>query len=113
MRTSVDTSTARWYARALDGVLSPDPSATERLQTAEDAATETGNPIPLEDVTSPRAQSNLARLADHLGIEPATLLAKVAAGEDVRSLLSGARDAGYGALIVQPGTGGIAIDQYA
>jgi hypothetical protein len=109
MRTSVDMSTARWYARALDGVLAPDQTSPERR---EESATE-APPISLEDVTSPRAQDNLARLADRLGTEPATLLAKIASGEDVRALLAGTSDSGYGVSTAPPSIGGIAFDQYA
>jgi hypothetical protein len=118
MRTSVDTSTASWYARGLDAERQSDSSRRETTGTesagTEGASTEAA-PAPgisLEDVTSPRAQANLARLAERLGIDPAALLAKVASGEDVRSLLSGPRDAGYGAPLAPPATGGIAIDQY-
>jgi hypothetical protein len=71
------------------------------------------NAMSLEDVTSPRAQSNLALLASSLGTDPATLLAHVTSGQDVRSLLSRSGDAGYGTSIADSGIGGIAIDQYA
>lgn len=113
MRTSVDTSTASWYARGLEAERQPDSSRRESAgpeDTSTEAAPAPG--ISLEDVTSPRAQTNLARLAERLGIDPAALLAKVASGEDVRSLLSGPREAGYGAPLAPPATGGIAIDQY-
>lgn len=112
MRTSIDTSTASWYGRALDAEREP---GSRRETAGAEAAIPEATPttgISLEDVTSPRAQANLARLADRLGIDPDTLLGKIASGEDVRSLLSGTREGGYGASLAPPATGGITIDQY-
>jgi hypothetical protein len=79
-------------------------------------AAEEGRPEPgvsLDDVTSPRAQRNLERVAGSLGMDPEHLLARLVAGQDARSLLSGSGDAGYGTSIAKSTTGGLAIDQYA
>jgi hypothetical protein len=66
--------------------------------------------ISADDVTSPRAKTNLIALAGSLGVEPDALLAHVSSGQNIRSLLSGTAEARYGTSIT-PG-GGIAIDQY-
>ncbi len=107
-----------WYARALDALSARDENVAREPGS-------TGGPghleatrgdqagASLDEVTSSRAQSNLAVLATSLGTDPATLLAQITSGQDVRSLLSRTSDAGYGTSIAKSTTGGIAIDQYA
>jgi hypothetical protein len=90
------------YAHALPAGTSP---------AAENAGNQAG--VSREDVTSPRAQSNLAMLADRLGMEPAALLAQITSGQDIRRLLSASAETGYGTSVAKSITGGIAIDQYA
>ncbi len=116
-------SAALTYARTLG--ISPEPrdGDVERRtsasggeprsggQPAAPAAEQTAAPgaISTEDVTSPRAKSNLIALASSLGTDPDTLLAHVSSGQSIRTLTAGA-EARYGGSVA-PG-GGIAIDQY-
>jgi hypothetical protein len=100
-----------WYARALDALSGRDATLERQRETAGDKQGEPA--VSLDDVASPRAQRNLERAATSLGMDPATLLAHVTSGQDVRALLSRTSDAGYGTPIAKSTIGGIAIDQYA
>jgi hypothetical protein len=100
-----------WYARALDALSGRDAHVERRQEAAAEKARESG--VSLDEVASPRAQRNLERVATSLGMDPATLLAQLASGQDPRALLSRAGDGGYGTSIAKSTTGGIAIDQYA
>jgi hypothetical protein len=110
-----------WYARALDA-LSGRPANVDalsgrpaNLDPQSEAAGEQRPQasVSLDDVSSPRAQRNLERVASGLGMDPAALLAQLTSGQDARSLLSRAGDGGYGTSVAQSTTGGLAIDQYA
>jgi hypothetical protein len=92
-----------WYGRALGALTGRDAQPEERPEAG----------VSLDDVTSPRAQRNLERVAGSLGMEPEHLLARLVAGHDARLLLSRSGDAGYGTSIAKSTTGGLAIDQYA
>jgi hypothetical protein len=103
--SSVGAST--WYARALDALTTreakPEPQPEERRDVG----------VSVEEVTSPRAQRNLERVAGSLGMEPDALLAQLASGGSARALLSRVGDAGYGSSLAKSTTGGLTIDQYA
>ena len=112
---------AQSYARSLGISAEPRETEVERRRTSErdpdvaeaprgrDEAPGAGA-ISVDDVTSPRAKTNLMALAGSLGVDPDALLAHVSSGQSIRSLLSGGAEAEYGTSIT-PG-GGIAIDQY-
>jgi hypothetical protein len=115
---------AQSYARAIGVSAEPRENEVERRRTSPgpeqdagiaDAArggeqTAPSGAISVEDVTSPRARTNLIALAGSLGVDPDTLLAHVSSGQSIRSLLPGTAEASY-APSIAPG-GGIAIDQY-
>jgi hypothetical protein len=115
--SAVDRSASAWYARVLASLSEPRPAPKPESSGGDqrlDPASVSGEaPLSLETVRSHRAQSNLAQLAASLGTDPSTLLAKLTSGEDVRPLLSGTADAGYGTSIAKSTTGGVAIDEYA
>jgi hypothetical protein len=101
-----------WYGRALDALTGRDVAVErQQAQGGEEERHQSG--VSLDDVTSPRAQRNLERVAGTLEMEPEHLLARLVAGQDTRSLLSRSGDAGYGTSIAKSTAGGLAIDQYA
>jgi len=99
------------------------PPPADRAATAsggsppvDRAATASGGPPPadilLAGPTSDRARDNLASLASALCTDASSLLARLSAGQGLRSLLS-AGDGAYGPPPLNSSTGGIVIDQYA
>jgi hypothetical protein len=99
--------------RQSGGAGSDAPPPVARSDAPPPVATPPAGAMSLDDVTSPRAKSNLAALAESLGTDPATLLAQLTSGQDIRGRLSGGGEGGYGTTIAKSTMSGLAIDQYA
>jgi hypothetical protein len=106
--TSAEPRESEAERRTHSGAAEQDPAVATPSRGGEQTAAPGG--ISADDVTSPRAKSNLIALAGSLGVDPDALLAHVSSGQNIRSLVSATAEARYGTSIT-PG-GGIAIDQY-